>query len=193
MTTKIIRLDQYRGGIKHAGIVFPQVYRATGYSWTFADPITQTDLIPDTRYFHGPFYVLDDTDRGTLSNAKFEPIDRLDPSVDRGWVIVRHHPGEVLMDGYLRGYWDMRVIGFDQNLGAIVYRTKNGIFTCVHREAMPNKPDHLLIFIGRGVVQRGRFSGLEVDNVEVIDPLGKDLDDSIFAEYDEEEDEHDLP
>jgi hypothetical protein len=34
---------------------------------------------------------------------------------------------------------------------------------------------------------------LEVDNVEVIDPLGKDLDDSIFAEYDEEEDEHDLP
>ena len=61
--TKIIKLEEYRGGIKHSGIRFPHLYRVTGFSWA-ADETGR--LIPDTKYPCGPFYTLDDADRGSL-------------------------------------------------------------------------------------------------------------------------------
>jgi hypothetical protein len=181
MTAKIIQLKKYRGGIKHAGAVFPQVYRVSGFGWDFDDPVAQTGIVASTKWPVGPFYTLDDTDHGSLCNTKFEPIDRLDGEDDRGWVIVRHHASETLLDGYMRAFHDMETPGFDLNIGAIVYHTEQGLFTCINRPANPGRPNRLLIFIGRTTVQLGPLAGMNIDDHKIIDPSGRELDDAIFC------------
>jgi hypothetical protein len=187
MTAKIIQLDKYRGGVEHAGITFPQVYRVTGYSWDFEDPVAQTGSVPSMKWPIGPFYTLDNTDDGVLCHTKFEPISRLDQDNDRGWVIIRHHASETLLDGYMNGVADLETPpGFDQNIGAVVYRTKQGLFTCVNRPANPHCPDRLLIFVGKSAIQSGPLRGKFFDDRKIIDPSGLELDDAIFSKDEEE-------
>jgi hypothetical protein len=170
--------------------VFPQVYRVTGFAWAFEDPVAETGLVPDTN-FPVVYYTLADTEGGSLSTPRFEPIEHLDSSVDRGWVIVRHHPSEARMQGFLDGYSDTRDPGFDQNPGAIVYWTNTGIFTCVHRPAAPKQPDRLMIFIALTVVSSGPAAGLQTETLKIVDCQGNILDADVFGDGGESvENEH---
>jgi hypothetical protein len=182
--TKIIKLEEYRGGIKHSGIRFPHLYRVTGFSWA-ADETGR--LIPDTKYPCGPFYTLDDADRGSLCNTKYEPISCPDSSIDRGWIVVRHHRSTEALDGYMNGYSDMEFAGFDENPGAVVYQTKTGLFTCVHRPATPGRPEPLLIYVVRGTIPDGPGAGMSADDNKIIDCHGKELDDSVLCGPEEED------
>ena len=180
---KIIKLDEYRGGIKHSGIRFPHLYRVTGFSWA-ADETGR--LIPDTKYPCGPFYVLDDADLGSLCNTKCGPICCPDSSIDRGWIVVRHHRSAEALDGYMNGYSDMEFAGFDENPGAVVYQTKTGIFTCVHRPATPGRPEPLLIYVAMRTIPDGPGAGMSVDDTKIIDCHGQEVDDSVLCHPEEE-------
>lgn len=186
MSAAIIQLDSYRRGHKHAGVVFPQLYRVSGFSWEFEDPVAQTGKVAGTKWPYGPFYTLEDVDRGILCSTKFEPITRLDRDDDRGWVIVRHHANEVLLDGYMDGFSDLKTAGYDENPGAVVYRTAQGLFTCVNRPANPRGPDRLLIFVCKAPLPAGPLAGVLVDEWKIIDPSGNELNDSIFGDDEDE-------
>jgi hypothetical protein len=178
---KIIHLEHFRHGLRHAGIVFPQIYRVSGFCWEFEDPVAQTGMVADMKNPVGPFYMLDDTDHGSLCHTKFEQINRLDPMIDHGWVIVRHHRNSDFLDGYLSGYFDVMNPDFDQNPGAVVYHTRQGIFSCVHRPAIENRPNAFLIFVAKGLVPAGPATGMEVDQHKIIGPDGNELADDVLC------------
>lgn len=189
MTAKIIHLEKYRNGTKHAGIAFPQVYRVNGFGWDFSDPTAQTGMVANTKWPIGPMYRLDDFDDGSMCNTTFEPVTRLDREDDRGWVVVRHHESDAILEGYMRGYMDLRITDFGENLGPVVYRTAVGLFTCINRPPNPGQPDRLLIYIGNGIAPSGPLAGMPVDTCKVIDRDGNELDDSIFVEIEDDDED----
>jgi hypothetical protein len=73
---------------------------------------------------------------GRTAPDLFQRIDRADPALDRGWIIVRHHGSEKEAEAYLFG-WD----GFGPRRGAPRPPLRNaaGVFTAVHRRHVPSR------------------------------------------------------
>jgi hypothetical protein len=133
-----IKLAEFNVGFRHPlnGVCFPHVFRVTRY---------QSDGSPAA-----PYYTL--CNRGAYSGEmacyvrcpQFTVIQALDPQIDTGWVIVRHHSCEKLAAAYLDGCYDNPTPYKDW---AMFFKTPNGIFTVVHRPATPRTPDHLLFYV----------------------------------------------
>jgi hypothetical protein len=147
MTAKIIRLDDYRVSqirCSQNGVVFPQIYRCTGSSWKLREGETlenYTTLLPsDDEHI---FYTLLGEDDGTFANPKFEPLTRLDPSIDEGWVMLRHHQNHAEFDGFIYACVDL---DRGDSLSQIGFETDQGLFTLVHRPAKAGCKDCLLVY-----------------------------------------------
>jgi hypothetical protein len=111
----------------------------TGVSWSESD---NGDLVPgDIPYTE---YTLSDEPTSHLANIKFEAITKLDPSIDKGWVIVRHHRTREHVDGYLNGQYDSEPDR--ERFGRMVWQTKAGIFSITNRPAIHSCRDHLLVY-----------------------------------------------
>ena len=141
---EIIQLEQFRHSLRApSGVAFPTVYRVTGCYWK--DPgaaLNLEDLKPDPTRPHREYSLSSDPSE-RLANLVCEPIMRLDPVHDCGWVIVRHHRNRDIAEAYFDGLDDGA-----QNikLGQRLWQTADGIFSLHHREARYPCRDCLLIY-----------------------------------------------
>ena len=103
MTSNIIDVDFPRyGAVRCAeiGVTFPQLFRVTSYEWDLSadgSELVATDRPAPICYTLGRPKVWK-----LHANPTFTPISAPDPTVDRGWLIVRHHRTEGQAQGYLR-------------------------------------------------------------------------------------------
>ena len=121
----IIRLEQFNVRCRHHanGIRFPHVYRVTGFA---ADEGRSRErLVPGNTVPVDPFYTLSKIGDHGIANAKYEPIKALDPELDKGSVIVRHHSNEQRAHGYLDCIGDYHPLPYHHS-GQMVWQTKRG-------------------------------------------------------------------
>lgn len=99
-----------------------------------------------------PTYTLSPTDDNGYANPQWTAIDLLDPTIDKGWVIIRHHKSEELLDSYLDGLDDgRRNWTSDEEHDHKVFRNKYGLYSLHRRPATPGCRDHLLIYYAKVV------------------------------------------
>jgi len=161
---------------------FPQIYRVTGNSW-------DTDTGSLEVYNHllpgepvESHYTFDPIDQGTLANAVFTPIDRLDPDIDgAGWLLVRKHDSENDLDGYMNALIDLAYSLYDRVLGTVC-KNNDGFFTLVHRLASKGCEDNLIAYSQTGLVSCGgklisssifhiaKADGTTTDDENILEP-----------------------
>ena len=131
----IIRLDQFNVGCRHHanGIRFPHAYRATGFEYDLVDE----GLVPRSTVAVEPFYTLSEIGDHGIANATILPIKSLNPELNKGWLIVRHHPNEHSAQAYIDCISDYHPLPYHQS-GQMVWQTSDGIFTLIHRPARYN-------------------------------------------------------
>ena len=147
---EIIKLEEFRRSVRApSGVSFPTVHRVSGCSWRAPDDGgSLEDLTPDPSWPYREYTLAPETPgapgaTSRIANLTSEPITRLDPALDWGWVIVRHHANHDIARAYLDGLHDCeRVPSIQQKM----WQTADGIFTLHHREAMPRCRDCLLIY-----------------------------------------------
>jgi len=190
MSAEIIRLGATRASTVRCpknGVIFPQVYRVTGYLWDVEDNTfgeTSCLLSDDAKMAAsdrkaGPSYTLSPEDARGFANAHWEPIHNLDRNVDTGWLIVRHHRNKDFLEGYQNGLQDTRRDW--SNRDASIFRTEYGLFTLEHREATPLCPDHLLGYITNLPEE---IMGGVMDWAMVVDSFGAEHDIDVFLPAD---------
>ena len=183
MTGKIIKLERFAPGFIHSanGVKFPQLYRGHGY---FADDVVDGTLTPSDE--KAPiFHTLSDSQTNGLTNVTFEPIRHLNPGIDSGWVVIRHHMSPALVEGYLDAIMDLND-GIDRP--PLVYETSTGLFTLHNRSAKPNCTDHLIICVTKTIVEDGPIKGHWVDRWHIVKPDGSitfDADEILYPPDDE--------
>jgi len=153
MSAKIIPLDRFRSGVHCApgGFYFPVVYRLTGVCWKPREGLTveqcsvPDDLVPDD---NRPVteYTLSDEPTLHITRTTFTAINRLDPVLDSGWLIVRYHRNGADADGYTDATLDL---GPASGLVPVLWRTHDGIFSLCTRPPREGCPNHLLVYAAR--------------------------------------------
>jgi hypothetical protein len=91
----------------------------------------------------------------------FTPITQLDPALDVGWVIVKHHHSLEIAMAYLEGQHDL-ADNDEAILNSMLYQTPEGVFTLLHRKPRPTCKNHLLVFCAHDpdFMPAGRPAGL---------------------------------
>ena len=143
MIATIIRLEQFNVGCRHHanGIRFPHVFRVMGFEFDLMDG----KFVPGTAPVE-TFYTLSAEGEFGVANPEIVPIKVLSPQSDKGWIIVRHHATEAAAHAYIDCVGDCRPIPYDYS-GPMVWQTEEGIFTLMHRPALPGRPDHLIAYV----------------------------------------------
>lgn len=162
---KIIELKKYRKGLQfeQQGITFPQLYRVRGYYFDLKDSVMVTS------HQRAPAcYSFSEEDQSGLTNITSEVISHLDPSVDSGWLIARHHRDQGNFEGYITAVVD---IAEDEEAALSVqgFQTKEGLFTLLQRNASPGCPDHLLIY---SIKEFDARVGMWAENCRIVHPDG---------------------
>lgn len=184
MSANIIQLpNAKRSRIKcqETGVIFPQVYRLTGFGMKFKEGKGPTkhgfienddDMEPDLASPILPSYTLD-TERvyATLGHPKWEPISHLDPTIDEGYVYVRHHENLDAMEGYIDALYDTETYDIEDNF--LSFNTDFGCFTILHRKANREAVSHALVYRTKIADSIG---GGTLDWSKVIGPGGEELD-----------------
>lgn len=160
------------------GVVFPTVYRVTGYGHDIGELMKGNEKkgLPIK-----PFYALKDESKENFPYGQFEvtctPITHLDPELDTGWVIVRHHMNESEATGYVQALMD--IMEYETDNKACLYKTDQAIFTVIHRDKSPDGEDHLLIFESKYKAYNPYF-GPDTENAwsKIIGPEGRELSDN---------------
>jgi|GEM_PF-2175099 len=143
---KIIQLDTFRTSVrsKHGNISFPQLYRAQGFYWN--EPINDHAHPTPSDRPAPHFYTLSERDDGGYANVAYTPIRSLDPAIDSGWLLIRHHRKLEEAEGYLSALADFNT-GWKGRAPKALFQTKDGLFTLVERKPSPGTPDHLAIYV----------------------------------------------
>jgi hypothetical protein len=115
-----------------ADVVFPQLFRVRGL-----DPKSGEPMI---------LYSADHLARFGLTEEIFEPIETLQPSIDSGWVHIRHH--ECIEDAqpYLDALQDACEDWMSPFGRAHIFGTEHGLFTVLHKRPAVDFPDHLILY-----------------------------------------------
>jgi hypothetical protein len=168
MTAKIIQLDSFRVGYRHwaNGIKFPQLYRVTGYGYTLQNEGQSDEALVQSTEPEPPSYSLSPDGEFGLALATAEPIRVLDPTIDRGCIIVRHHRSEAAAAGYIDCVMDMPTTDFEET-GQMLWETREGIFTLLRRRCGKGRPDNLVAYITTKPIETGPLAG-ELDVVHHI-------------------------
>jgi hypothetical protein len=164
MTAKIIELGQYRSTVRaQNGVQFPQVYRLDGFLYEQGEG----DELWVSQDAAEPFYTLNDTDASGLANPTWTPIT----SIEKGWLIIRHHMRSEFTEGYLDAFMDIRS-GDPQQAAGTVYRTKEGIFTLIHRRKARGQVDGLIVYITKMPATNGPCEGTWMDRWHIVQEDG---------------------
>lgn len=171
MPAKIFDLRSFRSGLRAPnGVVFPQLYRVEGY---YFDLDGMERPVPSSRKAETQ-YALGDTSHHGLANAQWTPLTKLEPALDAGWIVVRHHMQLALVEGYIDALMDTQDTG---NPAKTAYKTKEGLFTLLRRAPPPGGPDHLLIYISKVQLHQGPFAGQWIDTYQIVHPDASSTDD----------------
>jgi hypothetical protein len=167
----VIYLADYKSSVTVEGIDFPQVYRLEGYGWKEEDGAIVPSTDPADR--HPPMYTLNTEHANGLCNATWTPIMHLDPEIDRGRVIVRHHVDESSLSGYCDAMIDIQTDEeINMNSGMVAHETNQGLFSIIHLENDKDFPKRELIYIVTLIAQEGVIAGLPVYHSRIVKPDG---------------------
>ena len=189
MSAKIIQLSNTRRSTIRSpqGIVFPQLYRLTGYHFKLLEGAElhhgfikdDGDTVPNLDEPTEPAYTLGmQFAGGKIAHPKWEPINLLSPGIDSGIVYVRHHMTEALLDAYMDALFDIEFdILMDKASG---YRCELGNFSLVHRPASKGGIDHAIVYVAKTLDERAG----QIDWYHVVDSTGNviDIDDLMDPE-----------
>jgi hypothetical protein len=138
MAAKIIKVEFPRFGkvrCKERDLRFPQLYRISAFEWDMN--AEETEFIATDRPVPPSYTVRVDPNWTVHAHPTFTPIDAPDESLDRGYIIVRHHETEVHAQGYQDAICDYKHMAPDEyESGIPIYRIGNEFFTVVHRPAV---------------------------------------------------------
>ncbi len=177
MSAKIIQLKNVKRGLvrcPESGIVFPQLYRLTGL-WPESE---NSDIANDNgpgpyKEPLAPSYTLDmETIYGDIVDPQWQPIHCLDPAIDSGWVIIRHHYTRESLYAYMDAMFDTEtyVAPLDRWM---TFETDLGFFSVLHRPATQNTPDHVIIWITKIMDPE---DDTQIDWYKVTGPDNQDMD-----------------
>lgn len=139
------------------GFRFPAIFRVTGFCWqaTADNEMVMVDgeLVPDETKPVTLYSLSNDPNDLPMQIAKpaFTLISHLDPTVDDGWLIIRHHRSKDIADGYIAGMIDTDDSEWTDT--ANVYQTEAGVFTLLYRMPRVGADNHLIAFYA----EVGRF------------------------------------
>ena len=185
MSASIIKLPTAkRGRVRcvETGVVFPQLYRLTGRCWKLKegrelkDGFIQNndDLEPGEEI--EPSYTLDsERSYAQIADPRWEPIKTLDPGVDKGWIIIRHHQSRGDVETYLDAMYDTETYDEFGEERFMAFETDFGSFTILHRLANRGAQDCVVIYKTK-VEDQLTGRGAMMDWHKVIGPDGKELD-----------------
>lgn len=189
MSAKILKLKSVRRSevVTPAGIVFPQIYRVTGFSFKLREGaevqgglIKSRDDLEESTDPVAPSYTLD-TDRTAIRIAKetLTPINHLDSSIDKGWLVIRHHKSREELHGYVGATIDTDNRKWDGER-FMSFETDLGLFSILHRSPNEGTPDCLIIYISEAETAYGPG-----DHVQILDSHGNWQDEDVMypAEY----------
>jgi len=165
----LIDLRQYRikTGFRIDDVQFPQVYRLMGY-------YAKQPLPPEASRRQSPLcYTLSPNETNGLLNTTVEPVRTLNPEIDSGWVIVRHHTTLRSAHGYLDAILDHESESSKPTTSAL-YQTRRGLFTLLHRKQTRGLQNHLLIYTTKSYA--GFPEGEEI--VRIVHPDGNVTEDT---------------
>lgn len=178
MNAKIIDLKNYRSTVRNEKnkVAFPLLYRVTGKCWNFVEEAGEVVDAKPSDEPAGPYYTLSEDYNLKLADEKHEMITKLDPAIDSGWVIIRHHMREEYIEGYLDAHTDYGSPELRElTHGAMIFRTKEGLFSVARRPANKGRPDHLIVYITKvadsGIPELGVPAGW-IDSVQIVHPDG---------------------
>ena len=190
---QIIRLDQYRTSVKgkNGGVNFPQLYRANGFYWDSAVE-GEREITPSNR--PAPtFSTLSEYDKGGLANVTHVAMNSLDPEIDDGWMLIRHHRMRSDVEGYLDALSDF--VTDESGINGKFFQTEEGIFSLIRRPFTPGRPNKLIIYVTRIPDPNmhhpigGQFSNGWVDHRQVFYPDGSSAEDPDICLPPEKEEE----
>lgn len=149
MRPNVIEVDFGRIGKVHCSendLWFPQLYRVTAFRWEIT---ADGSKLLTTDQPAPPCYTLEySLTWRPHANPTFAPIDAPDPHIDKGWVIVRHHPTEAEAEGYVEAMHDYEY-AIDEAYDMIeypLYRFREEYFTVLHRPSIDGKPTPLIVY-----------------------------------------------
>jgi len=122
----IIRLKRFNVGCRHHanGVRFPHIYRVTGFEYDFlSEGTNNTRLVPGKTVPVEPFYTLREIGYHGIANATVQPIKSLNPDLDKGWLIIRHHANEQPAHGYIDCISDYHADDFLCRISEELFRT----------------------------------------------------------------------
>jgi hypothetical protein len=183
MSAKIIHLKNVKRGLvrcPESGVVFPQLYRLTG-NWPeldedgqpYEDTIANDNGPTPIKEKRAPSYTLDmETEYEEISDPHWTPISYLDPAIDKGWVIIRHHYTRESMYAYMDAMFDTET--YESPLDRWqTFETDIGFFSVLRRPATTGAPDHVVIWITKVM---DPTDGTQTDWFKVTGPDGQDMD-----------------
>ncbi len=157
MSAQIISLQnakRSRVRCPETGVVFPQLYRLTGFHFklkagrTLVDGFLKSDddLEADLNAPTPPAYTLDaETLYGGVADPKWEPIHQLDTTIDDWLVYIRHHASGGDLEAYIDAMCDTETYEIDDRwLG---FHTEFGSFSVLHRNANRDAPNCALVYV----------------------------------------------
>ncbi len=127
------------------GLTFPQLFRVTSYECDFSadrsKPVATDRPAPVCYTLGHP------TIWKRHANSSFTPIDAPDPSIDQGWLVIRHHRSGEEEEGYTSAIIDLEGVSDERDCSVSPeYRKGKQIFTLIHRPATPGKPSPAIIY-----------------------------------------------
>ncbi len=134
---------------------FPTVYRAEGFTYTKPRKRKGVQRLPKLKPLPVGYTFADNLDDVSEEVLKpsWTPITKLDPKLDFGWVIVRHHPDESHLIGFIKDQFDWFYYPDDLLALSFVTETEHGIFSLTHRAPADKAPSNLLIHIYSPLVE----------------------------------------
>jgi hypothetical protein len=161
--SRITTFPGIKAGFRSAsGVIFPQLYRASGYYFDLQEKDGEHIAVANDR--KGPyFYTLSPSDTGGFANVTYEEIDRLTPGIDTGWVMIRKHSTQASVDGYFDALEDL-IPNWHAAPGFVVVENGFGLFTLRHRAATPGCEDCLVAYSIPGYFHAQRTSERVVIN-----------------------------
>jgi hypothetical protein len=169
MGAKIISLNEYKSTVRSSrnGVAFPTIYQAQGYCFNVnPEAVDEKGQI---------FYTLSKDENGGYRDVTYQAIRGFSEE-DTGWLILRHHPNRENVEGYLDALCDLQTKEVPGR--RVIFQTNEGLFSLVHREASPDCPDKLVVYVTRApdpLVTHplaGKFSNGWLDHHQIIHPDG---------------------
>ncbi|MDB5224479.1 MAG: hypothetical protein JWO43_101 [Candidatus Adlerbacteria bacterium] len=182
MSAKIINLKEVAGSrVRKNGILFPQIYRYTGYSKYSEDRTLFTSYSLNLHAAIPGDLAADYLNWDDITRTE---VHSLDHETDSGWLIVRHHKNQDALKMYMCGLDDMFPDLHDHRWHLPTYYvTAFGFFSLIIRPARADSTDRLVVYVTQGPAEN--IPGLIVDHTMIIQSDGSMAnDDALWPEPD---------